>query len=52
MMSDMVIDDGDYPYINHYRNVHKNVPLWVLINVVTLGTLSKFYSLMTDDLKT
>lgn len=52
MLSDMVIDDGDYPYINHYRHVHKNVPLWVIINAVTLGTLSKFYSLMTDDLKT
>ena len=51
MMRDMVSDDGDYPYINHYRHVHNNVPLWVLINAVTLGTLSKFYSLMTDDLE-
>ena len=51
MMRDMVSDDGDYPYINHYRHVHNNVPLWVLINAVTLGTLSKFYSLMTDELK-
>ena len=44
--------DGDYPYIKHYRHTHKNVPLWVLINAVTFGTLSKFYSFMTFDLKT
>ena len=51
-MKGIVSKDGDYPYIKHYRHTHKNVPLWVLINAVTFGTLSKFYSFMTFDLKT
>ena len=42
---------SDYPYINHQRTRHNNVPLWVLFNGVTFGTLSKFYSLVTQDLK-
>lgn len=43
--------NSDYPYINHQRNTYHNVPLWVLINGVTFGTLSKLYSLTTQDLK-
>lgn len=34
------------PSISHYLNVHGYVPLWVLNNILTLGTISKFYSLM------
>ena len=34
------------PSISHYLNKHGYVPLWVLNNVLTLGTISKFYSLM------
>lgn len=34
------------PSIAHYLNRHGYVPLWVLNNVLTLGTISKFYSLM------
>lgn len=34
------------PSIQHYLKNHGYVPLWVLNNVLTLGTLSKFYSLM------
>lgn len=33
----------NYIYIEHYKNYHKNVPLWVLINALTFGTLSKMY---------
>lgn len=35
----------DYPYIEHHKRVHQNVPLWVLVNALTFGTLSKMYSL-------
>lgn len=35
----------DYPYIEHHKQVHGNVPLWVLINALTFGTLSKMYAL-------
>lgn len=34
------------PSIEHYLKVHGYVPLWVLNNILTLGTISKFYSLM------
>ena len=43
--------NSDYAYINHHRNTYNNVPLWVLFNGVTFGTLSKFYTLMTQDLQ-
>ena len=34
------------PSIAHYLNKHGYIPLWVLNNILTLGTISKFYSLM------
>lgn len=43
--------NSDYAYINHHRNTYNNVPLWVLFNGITFGTLSKFYTLMTQDLQ-
>lgn len=33
----------DYVYINYYRNTYGNIPLQVLINVLTFGNLSKMY---------
>ena len=43
--------NSDYAYIIHHRNTYTNVPLWVLFNGITFGTLSKFYTLMTQDLQ-
>ncbi len=43
--------NSDYAYINHHRNTYNNVPLWVVFNGITFGTLSKFYTLMTQDLQ-
>lgn len=43
--------NSDYPYINHQRTVYGNVPLWVLVNGLTFGTLSKFYGLVTSDIR-
>lgn len=34
------------PSISHYLRVYGYVPLWVLNNILTFGTISKFYSLM------
>ncbi len=44
--------NSDYPYINHQRQMYGNVPLWVLFNGVTFGSLSKFYSFTTQDIQT
>lgn len=43
--------NSDYPYINHQRQVYGNVPLWVLTNGVTFGSLSKFYEYTTQDIQ-
>lgn len=32
-----------YPHIEHHKSKHQNVPLWVLINALTFGTISKMY---------
>jgi abortive infection bacteriophage resistance protein len=34
------------PSISHYLKEYGYIPLWVLNNILTLGTISKFYSLM------
>lgn len=34
------------PSISHYLKQYGYIPLWVLNNILTLGTISKFYSLM------
>lgn len=38
-------------YINHYIMKHGYVPLWVLVNALSLGTISKFYELMKQPLR-
>ena len=47
----LAINNYDYPYINHQRRKYGNVPLWVLVNCLTFGSLSKFYFLSTQDLR-
>ena len=44
--------NSDYPYINHQRQMHGNVPLWVLVNALSLGSLSKFYQYTTPGIQT
>lgn len=41
----------DQKYIKHQWKNHRNVPLWVTIKAVTLGTTSKMYSLCTQDVQ-
>lgn len=41
----------DYAYINYYRNSYGNIPLWVLINVLTFGNLSKMYQVLPQALQ-
>ena len=38
--------DTEHAYLVHQRKVHKNVPLWVLMNTLTFGQLSHFYSFL------
>lgn len=42
-----IYDGKDHKYITHYkRKHHGEVPLWVLINAMTFGQVSKMYSLL------
>lgn len=40
-----------YPFLEHNKNVHRNVPLWVLVNTLTFGTLSKMYELSSPGIQ-
>lgn len=42
---------NDYNYINYYRTTYLNIPLWVLVNVLTFGNLSKMYQVFTQSLQ-
>ena len=41
-----IANKANDPSISHYLVKYGYIPLWVLSNIITLGTLSKFYSLM------
>ncbi len=41
----------DYTYINHTKSKHGNLPLWVLINALTFGNISKMYLLFPQSLR-
>ena len=44
IMSGQLRHDSDYVYIRHYMTIYQYVPLWVLMNVLTIGQLSKIYA--------
>lgn len=35
--------NSEYAYINHYKSKHHNVPLWIMIHVLTLGQVSHMF---------
>lgn len=37
--------------INHYLSEHGTVPLWVLVNILTLGNINHFYGCLDDELQ-
>jgi abortive infection bacteriophage resistance protein len=38
--------DSDYSYINYQRTKYNSVPLWVLINALTFGTVAKMFGVL------
>lgn len=50
-LTNIIAADSQYEYIRHYVSQNHNVPLWVLLNTVTFGTLSKMYMLLPQDLQ-
>jgi abortive infection bacteriophage resistance protein len=44
-LSPLLTRETSYQFIEHNKKVHGNVPLWVLVNALSFGTLSKMYEL-------
>lgn len=40
-----------YPAIREFFDKHRNVPLWVLVNFLSLGQITNFYSVIDDELR-
>lgn len=51
IFEDKVHPPFDQKYIEHQWKKHQNIPLWVVIKAVTLGTVSRMYSLCTQDVQ-
>ena len=44
-------DPKNYSYIQHQKQAHGNIPLWVMMKALTLGTVSKMYSLLPQSIQ-
>lgn len=44
-------DKSDSDFISHYRNAHGSVPIWVLCNDLTFGSIQHFFNLMKPNEK-
>lgn len=43
--------DTSHEYLVHYRRAYKNVPLWVAVNAMTFGQISKMLTALRDNEK-
>lgn len=50
-LSPLINRPTKYTYIEHHKSNHHNVPLWVLVNALTFGTLSKMYEYSQPQVK-
>lgn len=50
-LNSIVDDTNNYPYINHQKKKYANIPLWVLMKALTLGTVSKMYSFLPQNIQ-
>lgn len=41
----------NYPYIRHQKKQYGNIPLWVMMKALTLGTVSKMYSFLPQSVQ-
>jgi abortive infection bacteriophage resistance protein len=42
---------SNYKYITHHATKYHNVPLWVAVNAITFGQVSKLYQYVTNDVQ-
>ena len=51
LLGDIVIKSTDYNYVTYQRNTYGNVPLWVVVKVLTFGNISKMYQCFSQDMQ-
>ena len=50
-LSPLLTKQTSYPFLEHNKKVHGNVPLWVMVNALSFGTLSKMYELSVSKIQ-
>ena len=50
-LNEVLVHNKDYAYIRHQKSRHGNVPLWVMTKALTLGAISKMYSVLPQTLQ-
>lgn len=50
-LSKIASNPKDYLYVSHQLKKHGNIPLWVMMKALTLGTVSKFYSFLPQSIQ-
>ena len=51
ILKNIAISNKEHLYLVHQRKSHQNVPLWVAVNALTFGQISKMYTLLPFDLQ-
>lgn len=51
ILGNLANGNTEYEYVNYQRRVYGNVPLWVLVNTMTFGQISKMYSFLQPGMR-
>lgn len=51
ILDNLANGNSEYEYVNYQRRVYRNVPLWVLVNTMTFGQISKMYSFLKPGMR-
>lgn len=50
-LNEVIAKSDDHKYLKHQKDKYGNIPLWALTRVLTLGNISKTYSLLTPSVQ-
>lgn len=51
MLSNMANVNTDHSYLVYQRNKYQNIPLWILVNTLTFGQISKMFTFLPQKLR-
>lgn len=49
MLDIMAKQNRDHEYLVYQRNKYHNIPLWVIMNTLTFGQISKMFEFFTSE---